>query len=80
MIRRLLVANRGDGTISIFGISGKTVTPIGKVTLGDDKIGVSHVAISRDGKTALATRDGDHMISVLSIDGTKAWPRCSSSW
>ena len=66
-----LVANRGDGTVSIFGISGKTVTPVGKVTLGDDKIGVSHVAISRDGKTALATRDGDHMISVLSIDGTK---------
>jgi DNA-binding beta-propeller fold protein YncE len=66
-----LVANRGDGTVSVFGISGKTVTPLGKVTLGDDKAGVSHVAISPDGKTALATRDGDHMVSVLSIDGTK---------
>jgi DNA-binding beta-propeller fold protein YncE len=66
-----LVANRGDGTVSVFGISGKTVTPLGKVTLGDDKIGVSHVAISPDGKTALATRDGDHMISVLSIEGNK---------
>jgi DNA-binding beta-propeller fold protein YncE len=66
-----LVANRGDGTVSVFAISGKTVTPIGKVTLGDDKIGVSHVAISPDGKTALATRDGDHMISVLSIEGNK---------
>jgi DNA-binding beta-propeller fold protein YncE len=66
-----LVANRGDGTVSVFGISGKTVTSLGKVTIGDDKAGVSHVAISPDGKTALATRDGDHMISVLSIDGTK---------
>src|SRR6266542_29604 len=62
-----LVANRGDGTVSVFGITGKSVTPVGKVTLGDDKAGVSHVAISPDGKTALATRDGDHMISVLSI-------------
>src|SRR6266545_4900338 len=62
-----LVANRGDGTVSVFGISGKTVTPAGKVTLGDDKAGVSHVAITPDGKTALATRDGDHMISVLAI-------------
>src|SRR5262249_50274445 len=66
-----LVANRGDGTVSVFGISGKTVTSIGKVTLGDDKIGVSHVAISPDGKTALATRDGDHVVAVLSIQGTK---------
>ena len=66
-----LVANRGDGTVSVFGISGKTVTSLGKVTLGDDKIGVSHVAISPDGKTALATRDGDHVISVLSIEGSK---------
>ena len=34
------------------------VTSLGKVTLGDDKISVSHVAISPDGKTALASRDG----------------------
>lgn len=66
-----LVANRGDGTVSVFGISGKTVTSLGTVKLGDEKIGVSHVAISPDGKTALATRDGDERISVLSIDGTK---------
>jgi DNA-binding beta-propeller fold protein YncE len=66
-----LVANRSEGTVSVFGIKGKTVSPLGKVTLGDDKSGVSHVAISPDGKTALATRDGDHMISVLSIADNK---------
>lgn len=66
-----LVANRGDGTVSVFGIGGKTVTSLGTVKLGDEKIGVSHVAISPDGKTALATRDGDERISVLSIDGTR---------
>ncbi len=66
-----LVANRGDGTVSVLRIQGKTVTPIDKVTLGDDKAGVSHVAFAPDGKMALATRDGDYMISVLSIVGEK---------
>jgi DNA-binding beta-propeller fold protein YncE len=66
-----LVANRAEGTVSVFTISGKTVTAAGKVTVGDDKAGVSHVAITPDGKMALVTRDGDSMISVLAIDGTK---------
>ena len=66
-----LVANRSEGTVSIFSISGKSVTPVGTLKLGDDKIGASHVAISPDGKTALVSRDGDDRISVLSIDGTK---------
>ncbi len=66
-----LVANRSDGTVTVLGISGKTVSVIGSVTIGGAAIGVSHVAISPDGKTALATRDGDSKVSVLSIDGTK---------
>jgi DNA-binding beta-propeller fold protein YncE len=66
-----LVANRAEGTVSVFTISGKTVTPAGKVTIADAKSGVSHVAIAPDGKLALVTRDGDDRISVLAIDGTK---------
>jgi DNA-binding beta-propeller fold protein YncE len=66
-----LVANRAEGTVSIFTIQGKTVTPAGKVTVADEKSGTSHAAISPDGKLALVTRDGDDRISVLSIDGTK---------
>jgi len=66
-----LVANRTGGSISIFTIEGKTVAPAGTLALGDEKSGVSHVAISPDGRTALATRDGDDRISVLAIDGTK---------
>src|SRR6185295_20014383 len=31
----------------------------------------SHVAFLPDGKRALVTRDGDHRISVLSVDGAK---------
>jgi DNA-binding beta-propeller fold protein YncE len=66
-----LVANRSEGTVSVFSIAGNVLTPVGKVTLGDDKSGPSHVAITPDGKAALVTRDGDNKISVLSIDGTK---------
>jgi Lactonase, 7-bladed beta-propeller len=66
-----LVANRSEGTVSVFSIAGHTLTPVGKINLGDDKSGPSHVAITPDGKTALVTRDGDNKISVLSIDGSK---------
>ena len=66
-----LVANRSEGTVSVYTIQGKTVTPAGKVTIADDKSGTSHAAFTPDGRMALVTRDGDHKISVLSIDGTK---------
>jgi DNA-binding beta-propeller fold protein YncE len=66
-----LVANRAEGTVAVFSIQGKEVTSQGTVKLGDEKTGVSHVAIAPDGKTAIVTRDGDSLISVLSIDGTK---------
>ncbi len=66
-----LVANRGEGTVSVFTIQGKTVTSVGKVTIADEKSGTSHAAFTPDGRMALVSRDGDHKISVLSIDGTK---------
>jgi DNA-binding beta-propeller fold protein YncE len=66
-----LVANRSEGTVSIFKIAGKTVTPAGKVTIADAKSGVSHVAFNPGGSMALVTRDGDFKISVLAIDGDK---------
>jgi DNA-binding beta-propeller fold protein YncE len=66
-----LVANRSEGTVSVFTIQGKTVTPAGKVTVADEKSGTSHATFTPDGKMALVSRDGDHKISVLSIDGTK---------
>lgn len=66
-----LVANRSEGTVSVFKISGKTVTPAGKVAIADAKSGVSHVAFTPGGGMALVTRDGDFKISVLAIDGDK---------
>jgi DNA-binding beta-propeller fold protein YncE len=66
-----LVANRAEGTVSIFKIAGKSVTPAGKVAIADAKSGVSHVAFNPGGSMALVTRDGDFKISVLAIDGDK---------
>lgn len=65
-----LVANRSDGTLSIFTISGKTLTPAGKLDFGKAS-GPSHVVFTPDGKTAILTRDGDHRVSFLSVDGNK---------
>jgi DNA-binding beta-propeller fold protein YncE len=65
-----LVANYREGTVSVFTISGKTLTAAGKIDFGDPKAGPAAVAFTPDGKTALVTRDGDHRISILSVDGS----------
>ena len=65
-----LVANRNEGTVSIFTISGNKLSAAGKLDFGDPKSGPAGVAFTLDGKTALVTRDGDHRISILSVDGS----------
>src|SRR5499426_866301 len=66
-----LVANRDEGTVSVFTISGSTVTAAGKVTVGAEKSGPSSVIFDPDGKHALVTRDNDNRITLLSIEGSK---------
>jgi DNA-binding beta-propeller fold protein YncE len=66
-----ITANRSEGTLSLFTISGKTLTPAGKIDLGNKASGPSHVAFLPDGKSAIVTRDGDHRVSILSVDGSK---------
>lgn len=67
----LALAAQSDGTVSVFTISGKTVTYAGSVKIGDEKSQVSHVAISPDGKWALASKRGENTVAILSIDGTQ---------
>ena len=66
-----LVSNLTDGTVSIFTIQGKTVTPAGTLEVGGEKAGGGAIAITPDGKTALVSRNNDNKVSVLSIDGSK---------
>jgi DNA-binding beta-propeller fold protein YncE len=66
-----LIANRAEGTVSIFTIKDARLTAAGKLDLGNPKAGPSGVAFTPDGKSALLSRDGDNMVSVLHIDGGK---------
>ncbi len=65
-----IVANRSEGSVSIFAIAGKLVTPAGKLTIGPAASGPSGVVFTPDGKRALVSRDGDHKITVLNVEGT----------
>jgi DNA-binding beta-propeller fold protein YncE len=66
-----LVANRGDGTLSVLSIHGKDVLVVGTVPVGTAADQVSAVAITPDGKRALAAKPASNKIALLSIDGDK---------
>jgi DNA-binding beta-propeller fold protein YncE len=64
-----LIANRNEGSVSVFSIAGKLVTPVSKLTIGPPASGPSGIVITPDGRRAFVTRDGDHKITMLAIDG-----------
>ena len=66
-----LVANRNEGTVSVFTIQGMKLTPVGKIALGKPDSGPSTVKFIGDGKRALVTRDGDSTVTMLAVDGAK---------
>jgi DNA-binding beta-propeller fold protein YncE len=66
-----LVANRSEGSISVFEIRGKSVTAAGKVAVADAAASVNHAIFTADGRRALVSRDGDHMLTLLNVDGSK---------
>lgn len=66
-----LVANRGDGTVSLLSISGTQVTMTDTVTLGSPADQVAAVAFTPDGRKALAVKFASHKVSVLEIQDGK---------
>ncbi|HTB62979.1 MAG TPA: hypothetical protein VK737_05260 [Opitutales bacterium] len=66
-----IIANRGDGTLSIFAIHGVNVSAQGNFTIGNATSALGTVAITPDGKRALVTRDGDNLVTLLNIDGNQ---------
>src|SRR5262245_6063784 len=66
-----LVANRGEGSVSVLTISGKTVAVAGKVDLGDPNCGPGLPVFAPDGSRAFVTRNNDHKVSILRVTGTK---------
>ena len=63
-----LVANRSEGTVSVFSLSGGNATAAGKVRIGEVTSAPAQPMFFDNGRRALVTRDGDHRISLLSID------------
>ena len=66
-----LVANRNEGTVSVFTIQGMTLSPAGKIALGKPDSGPSTVKFIGDGRRALVTRDGDSTLTLLAVEGAK---------
>ncbi|HET9943718.1 MAG TPA: YncE family protein [Terriglobia bacterium] len=68
-----LVANRNEGTVSIFSISGQAVVPAGKVDFGARDSQPSQVLFAADGRTAFVSRSAatDNRVSILTVDGTR---------
>ena len=63
-----LVANRADSSISVLSIAGKEVKLVGSVPVGDS---VATVAITPDGKHAIAIKNTVNKVAWLDIDGQK---------
>jgi DNA-binding beta-propeller fold protein YncE len=62
-----LVANRGDGTVSLLSIRGTEVSVLDTVTLGPASDQVAHVVFTPDGQRALAVKFATHKVSLLDI-------------
>jgi DNA-binding beta-propeller fold protein YncE len=66
-----LVANRGDGTISLLSIKGAEVTVIDTAAIGSAADQVTHVTFTPDGLGALAVKFASHKVSVLAVQDGK---------
>lgn len=69
-----LVADRGDNSISVLAIKGKTVTLADTLALSEQAIpglGATSIAIAPDGKHALVTLSRANRVELLAIEGAK---------
>ncbi len=69
-----LVTNRAENSVSVFSISGKTVTVVGTVAVAPADAPSqqpSAVAITPDGKRALVAKAPANKVALLDIEGTQ---------
>lgn len=66
-----VVANRREGTLSVFSWDGKQLTKAATVKVGEATSEPSHVVFTPDGKYLLVSRFGDNRISVFGVNGTQ---------
>ena len=65
-----VVANRAEGTVSVYTINGRTVTPAGTVDLGAPDAEPSLPVFTPDGRRVLVSLNNGHRLAVLSVNGT----------
>src|SRR5262249_54410669 len=68
----LAMAAHQDGNSSVLSIDGKRVKLVDTIKSGEPVASPRAVAITPDGKWALAPKRGEDVVAVLSIDGEKA--------
>jgi DNA-binding beta-propeller fold protein YncE len=67
--KRVYVANRMAGSVSILAVDGKDVRLVTTLALAPPASLLSHIALSADGTTAIATRNGDAKVEILKLSG-----------
>lgn len=65
--KRAYVANRMAGSVSILALDGNKVSLVKTVDVAPAKALLSHVAVSPDGTTGVATRNGDAKATILKL-------------
>ncbi len=68
---RVLIANRAEGTVSLFRFAKGQLTALDTLDLGNINASPAAVLIFAKGEKALLTRDGDNQVSLLSLHGDK---------
>jgi DNA-binding beta-propeller fold protein YncE len=65
--RLVVVANRNDGTLSVFHVKNQALLNTATVPVGDSQCQPASTAFTPDGTSLLVTRDGDHFVSVFEV-------------
>jgi DNA-binding beta-propeller fold protein YncE len=65
--RMVVVANRNEGSLSVFVVSAGRLTKVDTVKVGGVASGPSHAAFTPDGKRLVVTRDGDMFVSIFNV-------------
>ena len=69
--RHALVANRAEGSVSLFVIDGDRLRLTDTLAIGDSAASPAQPIFFAHGSRALVSRDGDHLLSTLRIIGDR---------
>lgn len=67
--RIALVANRSAGSVTMFAIEGGRLRPVTTLAVGEPASSPAQPLFFDGGRRALVSRDGDHRIAMLAIEG-----------